>query len=104
MARSSGWTPRPQATTLQLGAGAQLATPAVQSAVCTELSPWFSVRLSEAVAPWAFVKGAPSRAMSTLELLAATVGFVLLATPALGAPGVAGNVGVTDIVGFTDSQ
>eukprot|EP00974_Lingulodinium_polyedra_P114169 11053535-Lingulodinium_polyedra.AAC.1 len=29
--------------------------------ISTLLSPWFSLRLSEEQAPWAFVKGAPSR-------------------------------------------
>ena len=69
-------------------------------AIVKDKSKWFSVRLTEAEAPWAFVKGKPSRAISTLELLATTVGLVLLAPVALARPGVAGSVTVT---GFTDS-
>ena len=64
-------------------------------------SRWFSVRLTEQCAPWAYVKGVPARAISTLELLATTLGLVLLAPPELNAPGVAGTVVVT---GLTDSQ
>ena len=65
-----------------------------------EKSKWFSLRLTEEEAPWAFVRGKPSRAISTLELLAATVGLVLLAQVSLAEPGVSGSVTVT---GFTDS-
>ena len=61
---------------------------------------WFSVKLTEAEAPWAFVKGQPSRTSSTRELLATTVGLVLLAPPELEKEGLAGTVCVT---GFTDS-
>ena len=64
-------------------------------------SPWFSLTLTEGSAPWAFIKGVPARMISTLELLATTVGLVLLSPPALGQPGAAGVVGVT---GLTDSQ
>ena len=64
-------------------------------------SRWFSVRLTEASAPWAFVRGSPARAISTLELLATTLGLVLLAPPELNVQGVAGTVAVT---GLTDSQ
>ena len=64
-------------------------------------SRWFSLRLTEATAPWAFVNGTPARAISTLELLATTVGLVLLAPEELNAPGAAGTVAVT---GMTDSQ
>ena len=57
--------------------------------------------MTERDAPWAFVKGLPARAISTLELLATLVGLVLLAPPALDARGAAGTVAVT---GLTDSQ
>ena len=57
--------------------------------------------LAEEDAPWACVKGAPSRAISTLELLATTLGLVLLSPVELSEEGVAGSVTVT---GFTDSQ
>ena len=67
----------------------------------TSKSPWFHVRLTERDAPWAFVKGLPARAISTLELLATLVGLVLLAPSALDARGAAGTVAVT---GLTDSQ
>ena len=46
------------------------------------------------------MKGKPSRAISTLELLATTVGLVLLAPVALAMPGVTVSVTVT---GFADS-
>ena len=64
-------------------------------------SRWFSVRLTESTAPWAFVKGSPARAISTLELLATTLGLVVLSPPELDAMGAAGTVAVT---GLTDSQ
>ena len=64
-------------------------------------SRWFSVRLTEDNAPWAFVKGVPARAISTLELLATTLGLVLLSPAELDSPGTAGTVAVT---GLTDSQ
>ena len=65
-----------------------------------ELSRWFSVELTESDAPWAFVKGIPARAISTLELWATTLGLVLLAPVELSEPGVEGGVTVT---GFADS-
>ena len=64
-------------------------------------SRWFSVELTERDAPWAFVKGVPANTISTLELLATTLGLVLLAPAELQSPGVAGGVTVT---GFTDSM
>ena len=64
-------------------------------------SRWFSVRLTEQDAPWAFVGGRPARAISTLELLATTLGLVLLGPAQLDAPGAAGTAAVT---GLTDSQ
>ena len=69
--------------------------------ILVDRSSWFSVRLTEANAPWAFVRGLPARAISTLELLATTLGLALLAPPALDAAGSAGTVAVT---GLTDSQ
>ena len=62
---------------------------------------WFHMRLTEQEAPWAFVGGRPASAISTLELLATTLGLVLLAPPELDSPGAAGTVAVT---GLTDSQ
>ena len=64
-------------------------------------SRWFSVRPTEQDAPWAFVGGRPARAISTLELLATTLGHVLLAPAQLDAPGAAGTVAAT---GLTDNQ
>ena len=63
-------------------------------------SKWFSVSLTEATAPWAFVRGTPARAISSLELLATTIGLVVLTPGELSGPGAAGTVMVT---GFTDS-
>ena len=65
-----------------------------------QLSRWFSVELTEKDAPWAFVKGVPARAISTLELLATTLGLVLLTPVELSVPGVAGGITAT---GFTGS-
>ena len=42
------------------------------------LSRWFSLRLTPSSAPWAFVRGLPSSQISTLEMLATTVGVVAL--------------------------
>ena len=64
-------------------------------------SLWFSIRLDEKSAPWAYAKGMPSRTISTLELLASTIGLVLLAPAGMGAEGSSGIVAVT---GHTDSQ
>ena len=80
-----GWAPRRDAT----------------GAIRVDKSPWFSVKLTEANAPWAFVRGVPARAIRTLELLATTLGLVLLAPAELDAPGAAGLVAVT---GLTDSE
>ena len=64
----------------------------------TDLSKWFSLRLTPADAPWAFAKGLPARSISALELLASTVGLVLLAPEV--EPGRAAVV----TTGWTDSQ
>ena len=64
-------------------------------------SPWFSLRLDERTAPWAFCRGLPARAISALELLASTVALVLL-TPA--AEKLTGQRGAVAVTGFTDSQ
>ena len=69
--------------------------------VDTRTSKWFSVRLDENTAPWAFSRGLPARSISTLELLATTVGLVLLAPHGLEEPDVEGTVTVQ---GLTDSQ
>ena len=39
-------------------------------------SPWFSLKITEEDAPWAFEKGAPYRAIASLEALATLVGVV----------------------------
>ena len=62
-------------------------------------SEWFSISLTEKDAPWAFIKGAPARTISGLEMLATTIGLVLLSPPRL-ADGTMGSVSVT---GMTDS-
>ena len=46
--------------------------------VQTRLSPWFSIPLTEQNAPWAFFKGKPFKVVAALELLASTIGLVLL--------------------------
>ena len=63
-------------------------------------SKWCSVTLTEETTLWAFVNGTPARAISSLELLATTLGLVVLTPDALASPGAAGGVMVT---GFTDS-
>ena len=62
------------------------------------LSPWFHVRLTKEEAPWAFAKGLPAGAISSLELLASLMGVVLLA------PADRSGAGVVGITGLTDSQ
>ena len=62
--------------------------------IVKERPKWFWVRLSENEAPWAFARGLPSRAISTLELLATTLGLLLLSEP-----GVAGSL---TVMGFAD--
>ena len=61
-------------------------------------SKWFSMRLTADDAPWAFSKGLPARAISALELLASTVGLILLSPPA------APDRGSIVATGLTDSQ
>lgn len=41
-------------------------------------SPWFHIELDSVGAPWAFAKGLAYRYNSALELLATTVGVILL--------------------------
>ena len=57
--------------------------------------------MTEADAPWAFVKGLPAGKISTLELLASTVGLLLLAPERLSNEGAIGAIAIT---GLTDSQ
>ena len=57
--------------------------------------------LDESIAPWAFSRGLPARSISTLELLATTVGLVLMTPLGLEEPGADGTVTVQ---GLTDSQ
>ena len=66
-----------------------------------DISPWFSIKLSEADAPWAFSKGLPYKTISALELLATTVGLMLLAP--FGTRRDPGR-GVVMLSGLTDSQ
>ena len=66
--------------------------------ISTALSPWFHIVLDPVSAPWAFAKGLPATAISALELLATTVGVILLAPRA--SPG----EGVLHLSGLTDSQ
>ena len=66
-----------------------------------DLSPWFSLRLDESSAPWAFSRGLPARTISALEMLASTVALMLLPGVADGLRQKRGTVWVT---GFTDSQ
>ena len=81
-----------------IGGWAPVYTP--EGTIDKSRSPWFSLKLEESVAPWAFARGLPARAISTLELLATTVGLVLLAPPELEAgPG----DGMTHVAGLTDS-
>ena len=63
--------------------------------------PWFSLRLDEKTAPWAFCRGLPARTISCLELLTSTIVLVLL-TPV--ADELVGRRGVVIVSGFTDSQ
>ena len=69
-------------------------------AIRTHLSPWFSLQLTEATAPWAFDRGAPFKAIASLELLATTVGLAVLGPRALPASDIDGLVTVG---GLTDS-
>ncbi len=64
----------------------------------TDLSPWFSITLDEQNAPWAFARGLPARAITTLELLASTVALVLLV------PADRRGAGMATVTGLTDSQ
>ena len=63
--------------------------------VVVGMSRWFSVRLTEATAPWAFVKGVPAQAIDALALISTTLGLVLLAPPELRSEGTAGTDAVT---------
>ena len=67
-------------------------------AISTALSPWFHIVLDPSSAPWAFAKGLPATAISALELLATTIGVILLAPES--SPG----EGVLHLSGLTDSQ
>ena len=61
----------------------------------------FSTTLTPEQAPWAFLKGRPHGAISTLELLATLVGLVVLDPLDGWEPGIKAAVTLT---GFTDSQ
>ena len=66
------------------------------------LSPWFSVRLDQTTAPWAYDRsGRPFRVVSALELLASTVAFMLFAPDAVEGQRLRAGVRVTS---WTDSQ
>ena len=64
-------------------------------------SRWFSTKLTQENAPWAFERGLPYKCISALELLATTVALVAFGPLALDEGGVDALVAVT---GFTDSQ
>ena len=66
--------------------------------ISTALSPWFHIVLDQESAPWAFARGLPATAISALELLATTVGVILLA------PRSSPGEGVLHLSGLTDSQ
>ena len=66
-----------------------------QGRIVVEKPRWFSVKLTEEAAPGAFTKGVPARDISALELLATTLGLVLLSPAELDATGAAGTVSVT---------
>ena len=61
-----------------------------------DLSRLFSMRLTPEEAPWAFAKGLPARNISALELLASTVGLILLVPPEVGGAGTVVATGLTD--------
>ena len=65
-------------------------------------SPWFSLRLDRASAPWAYAKsGEPFRVISALELLATTISFMVFSPEAH--PGQRQRFGVR-VSSWTDSQ
>ena len=64
-------------------------------------SPWFTVELTEEVAPWAFCKGLPYKAISALELLGTVMAVMILGDFPEEFGGVHGAVRIR---GFTDSQ
>ena len=65
------------------------------------LFPWFCVKLDSTSAPWAFHKGLPYKTISSLELLASTIGVMFLSPAASSSSSSSGLVSVT---GFTDSM
>ena len=73
--------------------------------IATTCSPWFSVRLTESTAPWAYCKGDPYKTIAALELLATLVALVTFRDKLqwLGTRSQAA-VGLPELEGFTDSQ
>ena len=64
-------------------------------------SPWFAVRLTERIAPWAYWKGKPFKTISALELLATLVALLVLDVPGAGVDVV--RHGIVTVRGWTDS-
>jgi hypothetical protein len=64
-------------------------------------SRWFSFELTEAQAPWAYCKGEPYKTISSLELLATTVGMTIFEKDILGEMD---GDGIVQVTGHTDSQ
>ncbi len=60
-----------------VGVGGWLPTRNASGALDTMLSPWFSLSLTAEDAPWAFHRGAPYRAIASLEALATLIGVMV---------------------------
>jgi len=65
------------------------------------VSPWFALKLTAAEAPWAFDRGRPFEAISSLELLATAVAIMAVAPEADPDEPLAGMVAAT---AHTDSM
>eukprot|EP00972_Heterocapsa_arctica_P054906 8095223-Heterocapsa_arctica.AAC.1 len=59
------------------------------------ISPWFSLALTEASAPWAFEEGLPFKVISALERLASTLGFMVFGEKIFAEPNCDATVLVT---------
>jgi len=68
-------------------------------------SAWFSIRLTEETAPWAYVKGQPYKVIMSLEAIAALCGLMLLGNEALQVRGCpASSRAAASITGVGDSM